>query len=166
MDIKRILRHLFTPHYWVVKHHFPSGTLQAIEEAIRRSEATHSGQLRFAVEGTLEFWPLIRNQSAQDRAIEVFSNLHIWDTEHNNGVLIYLLITDKDVEIVADRGIHGKVGTQGWETICGAMEELFRQGKFEEGVLYGIKAVSESLAKEFPSEGPNVDELPNRPVIL
>lgn len=165
MNLARILSHLFTPA-WVVNRKFPAATIKAIEDAIRKSETTHSGEVRFAVEGNLDFWPLIQGESARERAMEVFSNLRIWDTERNNGVLIYLLLADRDVEIIADRGIHAKVGAEGWETICKAMEQRFREGRFEEGVLYGINSISEILAREYPSSGGNLNELPDRPVTL
>ncbi len=82
------------------------------------------------VEGALDGAPLFRNQPARERALDIFSQLRIWDTAHNNGVLIYLLLADRDVEIVADRGIDAKVGAAGWEKICRAMETDFRAGRF------------------------------------
>src|SRR5262249_57726845 len=97
---------------------FTPQVLARIEQAIKAGEATHSGQIRFVVEGALDGAPLFRDQSARERALDIFSRLRIWDTEHNNGVLIYLLLADRDIEIVADRGINGKVGTEGWEKIC------------------------------------------------
>src|SRR3954463_603482 len=121
MGIKRIGRHL-VEHRWRVRRMFPRHALAAIERAIRAGEATHSGQVRFVVEGALDGAPLFRNQSARERALDIFSQLRIWDTAHNNGVLIYLLLADRDVEIVADRGIDAKVGSAGWENICREME--------------------------------------------
>src|SRR5438477_13057442 len=127
MDIKRIGKHLLE-HRWRVRRIFPPHVLAAIEAAIQAGEATHSGQIRFVVEGALDGAPLFRNQSARERALDIFSQLRIWDTEHNNGVLIYLLLADRDIEIVADRGINGKVGTEGWEQICAILEQEFRAG--------------------------------------
>jgi len=92
--------------------------------------------------------------------------LRIWDTAHNNGVLIYLLLADRDVEIIADRGIDTKVGAEGWESICRAMEAEFRSGQFERGVIGGIEAVSRELGKHFPPEGPHPNELPDAPVVM
>lgn len=166
MNITRILKHLAIPEI-VVDKTFPSTTMRAIEETIVKSEKKHTGEIRFAVEGTLHISGLLKNKSTRERAIEVFSNLHIWDTEANNGVLIYLLLADRDVEIVADRGIHGKVGTEGWETICKGMEKLFREGKFEEGVLHGINEINTILIKEYPATGKeNPNELPDKPVVI
>jgi uncharacterized membrane protein len=110
MNIKRIARHLMATH-WQVNRAFPRRTLIAIEKSIQASETAHVGEIRFVVEGALDGTPLFKGQSARERAIDVFSQLRIWDTEHNNGVLIYLLLADRDVEIVADRGIHSKVGS-------------------------------------------------------
>jgi uncharacterized membrane protein len=113
MGIGRILTHLFTTA-WSVRRAFPANLLDRIEETIRESEATHAGQIRFAVEHSLDLPELLRGVLARERAVEVFSTLRVWDTEQNNGVLIYLLLADHDVEIVADRGIHARVGAQGW----------------------------------------------------
>lgn len=149
-----------------MKSHFPRHVLDTIERAIGESEAAHMGEIRFAVEATLDFWPLMRGQQARERALEVFSQLRVWDTEHNSGVLIYLLLADRDVEIIADRGIHAKVGAAQWQRICGMMEEAFRQGRFEQGVLAGIGEVSALLAQHFPALAVNPDELPDKPVVL
>jgi uncharacterized membrane protein len=140
--------------------------LAAIEAAIKAGEATHSGQVRFVVEGALDGRPLFRNQPARERALDIFSELRIWDTAHNNGVLIYLLLADRDVEIVADRGIDAKVGTAGWEKICAAMEVDFRARNFEGGAIKGIAAVSHALAAHFPRSGGGVNELPDAPVVI
>jgi uncharacterized membrane protein len=164
MGIKRIGKHLLE-HRWRVRQVFPKHVLASIERAIKASEATHSGQIRFVVEGALDGAPLLRNQSARDRALDVFSHLRIWDTAHNNGVLIYLLLADRDVEILADRGIDAKVGAAEWENICRAMEAEFSKGNFQAGVLKGIAAVSRHLAKHFPKHGRGVNELPDAPVV-
>src|ERR1700743_1401641 len=120
MGIRRISKHLLL-HRRHARRLFPRKTLAAIEQAIMAGEATHSGQVRFVVEGALDGVPLFRNQSARERALDVFSHLRIWDTEHNNGVLIYLLLADRKVEIIADRGIDARVADAGWQAICGDM---------------------------------------------
>jgi uncharacterized membrane protein len=165
MDIKRIARHLFYAP-WRVGRAFPAQSLEAIERAIRTSEATHSGEIRFAVEGALDGAPLFKGQSARERAIDIFSQLRIWDTERNNGVLIYLLLADHDVEIVADRGISAQVGAREWAAICHTMEAAFRQSRFEHGVVTGIQAVTQYLARHFPAAGGDRNELPDRAVVL
>ena len=165
MDIRRISRHLLE-HRWRERRIFSPKTLMRIEAAIKAGEATHAGQIRFVVEGALDGMPLFRNQPARERAIDIFSQLRVWDTEHNNGVLIYLLLADRDVEIVADRGINANVGTAGWEKICTAMEKDFRAGLFEHGVIEGIEEVSRLLARHFPKQPGGANELPDAPVVL
>jgi uncharacterized membrane protein len=165
MDLARIARHLMATR-WMVIRAFPGDTLTAIERAIKESEATHRGEIRFVVEGALEIAPLLRGQSARERAIDVFSQLRVWDTEHNNGVLIYLLLADRDVEIVADRGIHARVGPREWERICRKMEAAFRQSDFEGGVVAGIQEVTWRLAEHFPPIDDGRNELPDKPVVL
>src|SRR5436305_9395697 len=165
MSLKRITRHLLQ-HHWRAKRVFPQAVLARIEQAIKQGETTHSGQVRFVVEGALDGRPLFRNQPARERALDVFSQLRIWDTAHNNGVLIYLLLADRDVEIVADRGIDVKVGAAGWEKICKEMETDFRAGNFAGGVIKGIQAVSMQLAAHFPKHGGGENELPDAPVVI
>jgi uncharacterized membrane protein len=165
MNLARIGRHLLE-HHWRVRRLFTPPVLDRIEQAIKAGEATHSGQVRFVVEGALDGAPLFRNQSARERAIDIFSQLRIWDTEHNNGVLIYLLLADRDIEIVADRGINAKVGTEGWEKICAILEKELRAGLFEYGVIKGIREVSRVLAQHFPKEPGGTNELPDAPVVL
>ncbi|MCB5186518.1 TPM domain-containing protein [Methylobacillus caricis] len=163
--ILRFFSHLFsTP--WHVRRHFPKSALHHIEQAITTSESTHSGEIRFVVEGDLHPLDILRGVTPRQRAITLFSQLGIWDTEQNNGVLIYLLLADHDVEILADRGINRHLGPQGWESICKAMEARFRQGKFEEGVIYGITEIGKSLQQHFPSAGEGKNELSNRPIVL
>jgi uncharacterized membrane protein len=165
IDIKRVMRHLSSGNA-SARHAFPQRALDAIERAIRETETQHDGQIRFAVEAALDLKPLLAGQSARERAVEVFSQLRIWDTEHNNGVLIYLLLADRDVEIVADRGVHGLVGQEVWEVICQEMETAFRNSKFEDGVLSGIHSVGRHLAQHYPCGGDKVNELPDSPVLM
>jgi uncharacterized membrane protein len=165
MGIKRIGKHL-VEHRWRARRIFPPQVLALIEQAIKAGEATHSGQVRFVVEGALDGKPLFRDQPARERALDLFSQLRIWDTAHNNGVLIYLLLADRKVEIIADRGIDAKVGAAGWQKICAAMETDFKAGNFAGGVIKGIQAVSQQLAAHFPRQGAGPNELPDEPVVL
>jgi uncharacterized membrane protein len=109
---------------------------------------------------------LFQGQSARERALDIFSQLRIWDTAHNNGVLIYLLLADRKVEIIADRGIDAKVGAAGWQKICKMMETDFKAGNFSGGVIKGIQAVSQQLAAHFPKHGAGPNELPDAPVVM
>ncbi len=165
MGIKRIGRHLVA-NRWRVHKAFPPRALDAIERAITASEATHAGQIRFVVEGALDGAPLFRDQPPRERALDVFSQLRIWDTAHNNGVLIYLLLADRNVEIVADRGIDALVGAAAWEDICKAMELEFGVGRYEAGAIRGIGAITKLLTAHFPRSGGGVNELPDRPVVI
>ena len=140
--------------------------MDKIEQAIKASETAHVGEIRFAVEGALDGAPLFKGQSARDRAIDLFSQLRVWDTQHNTGVLIYLLLADRAVEIVADRGIHAKVDSQEWSKVCHQMEAAFRQSNFEGGVASGVQAVTQHLVKHFPADGQNGNELPDKPMVL
>ena len=165
MNIKRIVKHLLVTD-GQVRRAFPRSTMVAIENAIKESETTHVGEIRFAVEGGLDGSPLFKGQSARERAIDMFAQLRVWDTEDNSGLLIYLLLADRAVEIVADRGIDAKVGSQEWDKICHQMEEAFRQSNYEGGVLSGVLAVTQHLVKHFPADGHNTNELPDKPVLL
>jgi uncharacterized membrane protein len=165
MRIKRFLRHLVMDR-WAARSTFPPRTMSAIEAAIGREEARHDGELRFAVEAALPLRALLAGVSPRERAIELFSALRVWDTAQNAGVLIYVLLADRCVEIVADRGIHTRVGETAWEAICGAMQREFAERRFEEGAIAGVRAISDLLATHFPPRDVNPDELPNRPVIV
>lgn len=165
MNIQRIVRHLFTTQGQVGRA-FPPSTLLAIEKAIEASEATHAGEIRFAVEAALDGLPLFKGQSPRERALEVFALQRVWDTEHNNGLLIYLLLADRAVEIVADRGIHAQVGEQGWCEICCRMESAFKLGDYESGAIVGIQAAAQHLAVHFPAGDKAGNEQSNRPVLL
>jgi uncharacterized membrane protein len=165
MDLKRIGKHLIANRSRV-RRAFSASALTNIERAIKASEATHAGQIRFVVEGALDGAPLLRNQPVRERALDIFSHLRIWDTAHRNGVLIYLLLADRDVEILADRGIDAHVNAAEWEEICTKMEVEFRKGNFERGVIEGIEAVSLLLGKYFPKHAAGRNELPDAPVVI
>jgi uncharacterized membrane protein len=161
----RFGRHLVTDH-WSARRAFPPPVMQRIGAVITAGEARHGGQVRFVVEGSLPMGQLVRGETPRERALEVFSRLRIWDTEHNCGVLIYLLLADRDVEIVADRGIHRKVGDEAWQAICRGMEAAFREKRFADGAVDGIDAVNGLLAHHFPRNSAGTNELPDQPVVL
>jgi len=163
--ISRFIRHIFTSSR-STQRYFNEGALKRIEQAIAKSEETHSGQIRFIVETALAPLSLYQGQSGQDRALEVFSLFRVWDTADNNGVLIYLLMADHDFEIVADRNIHQKVGQAFWGSVCHEMETLLRKGQFEEGVLLGIELIHQALREHFPAQTITPNELPDQPIII
>ena len=163
--MKRILQNLlFFP--WQAPRAFPATAFKAIENAIAASEKTHSGELRFAVEGALDPAALWHRVTARQRAIDVFAQLRVWDTEENSGVLIYVLLAERRVEIVADRGINRRVGESAWREICAAIEAAFRQGRYTDGALAGIESIGRLLTTHFPAATDNPDELDNAPVRL
>jgi uncharacterized membrane protein len=139
--------------------------MAAIEQAIAAGEREHSGEVRFAAEAALDVPALFAGQSARERAIDVFSQLRVWDTAQNNGVLIYLLLADRDIEIVADRGLNA-VSSQDWQTICETMEGRLRQADFEQAIVAGIEAVSHLVARHFPPRAGDRNELADRPAIV
>ena len=163
--LKRIGRHLFISPL-ALKKRFPKAVMQRIEQAIAESEQTHSGEIRFAIELNLPLLDILRKKSGHQRALQIFSQLRVWDTEHNNGVLIYLLLADRDFEILADRGIHQHLDRQEWARISHEMEMLFKQGQFEQGVLHGIRQINMLLVRHYPASLNNHNELPNAPVII
>lgn len=163
VSIKRALRH-FTATGWGLRRAFDLATLQAIEQAIAETEHGHGGEIRFAVEACLGAIELMRGVTPRQQALQTFARLGVWDTEANNGVLIYVLWADRDVEIVADRGFNGRVTEQEWAGICHGMEQLFSQGAARQAVVQGIQATGTLIARHFPAADRN--ELPNRPVLL
>ena len=165
MKVKRIAKHLLVTN-GPLRKAFPLATLDKIEAAIKASETLHAGEIRFVVEGALDGSPLFKGQSARERSIGLFAELRVWDTEHNTGVLIYVLLADRAVEIVADRGISAKVNAQEWSQVCRQMETAFRQSNFEAGAVSGVQAVTQHLAQHFPANGHNPNGLPNKPVVL
>jgi uncharacterized membrane protein len=165
MSFARVLKHLFVMR-WRVRQHFTPPVLAEIEAAIREVESRHSGEIRFAVEAALDGEELWRDLAPRARALSVFSHLGVWDTANNNGVLIYVLFADRDVEIVADRGIAARVTQQEWEQVCREIEAHYREGRFAQGSVAGIRAVGALLERHFPGQGADADELPNQPVLL
>ena len=165
MNLRRIFRHVFTSNLYAHRC-FHTHVLTAIEQEIHAAESRHSGELRFAIETALEGPPLWRDISPRQRALDVFAQLRTWDTARRNGVLIYLLLADRDVEIVTDRGFDGLVSPAEWESACRAMETEFRARRYKEGAIAGVRAVSALIERHFPPEPRDVNELPNRPVIL
>jgi uncharacterized membrane protein YgcG len=161
----RFWRHVVTDHM-AVRRVFPAAALERIETAISAGERTHRGQVCVAIEAALPATRVMKRLSPRERALEVFGLLRVWDTEENCGVLVYLLLADRDVEIVADRGIHRAVGDEAWQAICQRMEAAFRAGNYVDGVVQGVGELSAVLARHFPRTGDGRNELSDAPVIL
>ena len=166
MNLVRFFRHVMASQ-WRTRRKFPTDTLDAIEQAIATSEKTHAGEIRFAIETSLPLLNIWNDVAPREHALGVFAKLGVWNTELNNGVLIYLQLADRNVEIVADRGLHARVTAAEWEAVCRLMEEHFRSGRFPDGSIAGIEAVASLLARHFPvGQGSRRNELPDRPVLL
>ena len=163
---KRSIIHLVTTKR-DINNIFPASALKAIEQAIEQSERTHTGEVRVVIESALDMSAIWAEQTPRERAIEVFSELHIWDTEDNNGVLVYVLLADHAIEFVADRGVNSRVPADHWQHICDALQTEFKQGRYEQGLLLGVSKVHDTLNAHFPcTQGGGNNELPNAPVLL
>jgi uncharacterized membrane protein len=160
-----MLRHLFATR-WGTRRRFTPAVLRRIEAAIAALERLHAGEIRFAVETAFDLPDLWYGTTPRERAMQVFGHLGVWDTAGNNGVLIYLLMADHDVEIVADRAIAERVPQAGWDAVCREMEAELRTGRFAEGAEAGIAGVGRLLAAHFPGDGADRNEQPDRPVLL
>jgi uncharacterized membrane protein len=165
MDSARIIRHLATPA-WLLGRVFTPAVLAAIEQAVKDSETLHRGEIRFAVEAGLDLAELRHGITVRQRAIKVFSDLGVWDTAENTGVLIYVQWLDRRVEVIADRGIAAVVPQAQWEAICRAMEAAFRAKRYAEGSAAAVAAVGQLIARHFPAGADNPNELPDQPVLL
>lgn len=165
-SIKRWLKHLCTGEI-ARRRAFGPKVLKAIEQAIHDCEALHPGEVRFAISASLTPAQLLRNMTPRQLAQDAFARLGVWDTEHNNGVLIFVLLADRDVEILADRGVgNGKVPQAAWQHCCLVMQTHFSEGRFEQGAIEGIRSVSEVLAQFPPTRGDVGNEQANKPDLL
>jgi len=164
--LQRLLINLFG-QWFAMRRRFPESLLDEMTRAIARGEQSHLGEVRFAVESRLAPWLVLEGVDTATRARQVFSQLQVWDTEHNTGVLFYVLMAERRIEIVADRGIAGRVAQTEWDDICAIMRNSYASGRWHDGSLAGIAAAHALLAKHFPSDGiDNPDELPDRPILL
>ena len=165
MDWRRFWRHVvMTPAQ--ARRAFPQPVRDAIEHFVAEHERRHRGEIRFVIEAELTTAQLWAGLSARARAIDLFARLGVWDTAERTGVLVYVLLADHAVEVVADRGISAQVDAAQWNTNCAAMVACYREGGFESGSIAGIEAIAERLERLFPADGSNPDELSNRPVLI
>ena len=165
MKLNNILKHLLLPD-WFVRRVFARGDLAAIGDAIAAGEKSHRGELRFVVESAMPLSALWRDLTSRERAVDLFSALRVWDTEGNSGILIYVQLVDRKVEIVADRGIAARVPQGEWDAICRAMEKCFRENQWRQGSLRAVTRAGELLRHHFPASGYNPNELPDSPLVL
>ena len=166
--MNRLLRIL--KHRWLdetdARRALNDEAVNRLEARVATSEKRHGGEIRVCVEAGLPLSYLWRDATARERAVMMFGKLRVWDTEANNGVLIYVLLAEHAIEIVADRGVARAVPQSHWDGIVGGMREAFRAGRFEEGLNAAVAAVDAQLALHFPlaAGAPNPNELPDRPV--
>ncbi len=165
-QLPRLLTHIFG-QWFAMRRHFPETLLQDMTAAIAAGEQTHLGEVRFAVEPRLSPWSVLEGLDSTTRARQLFAQLNVWDTEHNTGVLFYVLMAERRIEIVADRGIVRHVDQAEWDSICARMRDRYAKGQWRDGSMQGIAAAHALLTRHFPAEGTdNPDELPDRPVLL
>ena len=163
--LKRMLRHGLSSDRQC-RCLFSNDVLTAIEQATKACESRHAGEIRFAVETALPFPALWHDVSARMRAIEIFAREHVWDTEHNNGVLIYLMLAERRVEIVADRGISRHVPDAHWQAVVQHLGRHLQTGDYDSGLTQALEEVSALLVQHFPLQAgeANPNELSNRVV--
>ncbi|KLN54933.1 TPM domain-containing protein [Variovorax paradoxus] len=159
-------------HSWVdeaaVRRALPADALERLAERVRASERRHSGEIRLCVEAGLPLSYLWRHAAPKERAVTLFGKLRVWDTAHNNGVLVYLLLAEHAIEIVADRGIDARVDDAEWAAMAQRMGAAFREGRFEDGLTQALEEMSALLVAHFPlaENEPDTNELPDEPVVL
>lgn len=161
----RLLSHLLhTP--LATRRAFPAATQEAIRVVIAAGEQTHRGEIRFVVEGDWPLGDVWSGKTVRDRALEVFGLARVWDTAENTGLLVYVLLCEHRVEILADRGLHAAAGEQHWQDICQELTAAFRADRFEAGSVAAVQRVNAVLQAHFPSTGSNPNELPDLPIVL
>jgi uncharacterized membrane protein len=165
IDFARLCKHVFGTRAGA-RRLFTPAVLAEVEAVTKEVELQHAGEIRFVIETALDIQELLSGITPRARALEVFSHARVWDTEANNGVLIYVLLADRDVEILADRGIASRVPPAEWETICREIEAHYREGRFAQGSVAGIRSVGRLLARHFPGQGGDANELSDQPVLL
>jgi uncharacterized membrane protein len=164
-DLRRFARHLLSFRSRLDRD-FDAATRRAIQEAVEASERTHRGEIRFAVESRLGAASVWAGKTARERALELFSSLGVWDTAENSGILLYVLLADRRMEIVADRGYTGGVSEEQWRVICNTIESAYREGRFREGSVQGVHECARHATRLFPIDGSDANELADEVVVL
>ena len=164
---RRILGHILTTPL-TMRRAYSRTALKSIGAAIELAEAGHTGEIVFVAEGSPPWSYVWRNASARRRAAALFAQLRVWDTEHNNGVLVYVGLADRAVEIVADRGIAARVGPSQWHDLCRELRDSCREGRYEAGAVQTVRALGALLREYFPlAPGQSrINELSDRPLVL
>ncbi|MBM9577080.1 TPM domain-containing protein [Leptospira sp. 201903070] len=151
---------------FLFKKFFSKEDLKKIESSVSQSEKFHTGEIKVILEGNFPLWRILRGLNAKRRAEELFSERRIWDTEENTGILIYVQLVDKKIELLADRGIYKKIGQDTLDEICDKMEKGFRSGEYLKSILDAVEEFTKLLRKHFPAGKQNANELSDRPELI
>lgn len=163
--ITRLVRHRWAE--LCLNQHISPQVLDQLESLITASEQQHTGQLRICIEAGLPWSYIWRGATARERALSLFGKLRVWDTEDNNGALIYLLLADHAIEVVADRALHRLVSASEWQALLQGVQQDFRRNAYADGLTTVLERTSTLLVQRFPRGGPSnaEDDLPNAPVV-
>lgn len=164
--LTRLLRHRWLDES-ASREAIPPDLLARLSARVAASERRHSGEIRICVEASLPTSYVWRDATARERAVAMFGKLRVWDTEHNNGVLVYLLLAEHAIEVVADRGLNQRVPPGEWAAMVKRMGTAFHDGRFEDGLTHALEEVSALLVQHFPLAPGDGDrnELPDQPVM-
>ena len=163
--LRRLMLNLFGG-WFRLSRWFPTATMRAIRDAITEGERRHAGELCLAIEARYSFWSVLAGQQTRQRAERVFSLLRVWDTQDNSGVLLYLQLAERRVELVADRGIAARVDAAQWQAICGVFARDMHEGEAAQAVMACLGRINALLIEHFPAAQDNSRELPDEPVVL
>lgn len=170
MRLSRVIKHRWQSDA-AAQRALPNALLQRLAGLVKHCESQHSGEIRIYVEAGLPLSYLWRKnntrQITRERALAIFGKLRVWDTANNNGVLIYLLLAERSIEIVADRGLNERVPSDTWPRVMDSMSTAFRSGEFERGLTLAVQEISDLLLQHFPLQidQSNPNELPDGPVL-
>ena len=167
MDLSRTLRHLGTTHRATAQR-FPEELLRRLQAAITAGEATHRGEVRLIVEAAMPLRKVRRGLTTRQRALDLFGTFRVWDTEENNGVLLYVNVADRRIEVIADRAAARAIGDAHWQAVCAMASDAFRAERFEQGVTDALEAIRSALAAAFPLQAGHDPrrELGDEPVVI
>ncbi|RZI41582.1 TPM domain-containing protein [Herbaspirillum sp. HC18] len=163
--LSRLFKHLLTTTA-SGRRAFPAKTLKAIEEAIAEGEKHHRAEVRLIVEPSLTSLAVLNGVHPRIRARELFAQYGVWDTEENCGVLVYVNLADRKVEIVADRGVGRVVAAQDWQAVCRTMTQGFARGDYHNSTLAALAQLNALLEEHYPDDGSTRNQLADRPVLL
>lgn len=163
--LHRLVRHLFTTKA-TARRFFPSDSLHALQTVIAQGEAMHRAEIRVIIEAALSLPAVAQGSSARQRAHKLFSTYRIWDTEENCGILLYINLADRKVEILADRTVNRLLSKQEWQTICHMITQGFANNVYQDSLLAGLRHLNDLLKTRFPQTGVDANQLSNRPVLL